>query len=308
MSAHHELGYTAEWIKENCQSDLIWALWQAIFALGHLERHILEVGESQDLATERSALIQLINELTPPTQKFTTEEQAALFFGCDPSEIAWGKSSINEKTKAYVGPLFPGIFQELAHLERISTSFPESIILISSVTVGSKAPSEILDVLRQKNIHVSTHAKRLAGTGQSGSARSRGDRFKEQQHSERKRVETVVELSVRDLGFTYGPTSEELWGDPQKGTTGRIQKLGLGLCLTEMGPYYRLQHTDQPQGKHFVTRMKPVTTTNDQLMYRFERDEEGLWLYHDWELPNYTWFLDDRFLFTVNPTSRIQRK
>lgn len=56
--------------------------------------------------------------------KRNPKEDAPIVFECTPNEIAWSKDEIKENTKAYIGPLFPKIFETLGHLEHIYTEFP----------------------------------------------------------------------------------------------------------------------------------------------------------------------------------------
>lgn len=58
--------------------------------------------------------------------------------------------------------------------------------------------------------------------------------------SESKYSLTIVELSVRNLGFPDGATMPQLFK--------QANELGLELCPLELGPYLRLEYLDQPEG------------------------------------------------------------
>lgn len=62
------------------------------------------------------------------------KEDAPLVFDCAPEEIAWKQEDIHEKTKAYIGPLFAGVFD--SGIERILTSFPEGNLPRYAVELG----------------------------------------------------------------------------------------------------------------------------------------------------------------------------
>ena len=69
---------------------------------------------------------------------------------CSPEEIAWSQNEITETTKAYVGPLFPGIFTKLSNLEHIYTSFAEGKIRKSQLEIGGKTAQELENELIQQ--------------------------------------------------------------------------------------------------------------------------------------------------------------
>ena len=47
---------------------------------------------------------------------------APLVFDCEANQIAWGQNEITENTKAYIGPLFPNIFQIFRSADSPNTS------------------------------------------------------------------------------------------------------------------------------------------------------------------------------------------
>lgn len=49
-----------------------------------------------------------------------------------------------------------------------------------------------------------------------------------------------VEVAVSELGHSFGATMEAILHS--------VGKLGLALCPLEVGPHFRLQYTDQPEG------------------------------------------------------------
>jgi hypothetical protein len=93
--------------------------------------------------------------------KRNSKEDAPVVFGCAPDEIAWSRDQVNEHTKAYVGPLFPGVFEKLGHLEHLYTSFPEGQIKHLTVEIGGKTPKEYERNLKREGFKIDGHAKDL---------------------------------------------------------------------------------------------------------------------------------------------------
>ncbi|KKQ17891.1 MAG: hypothetical protein US31_C0014G0027 [Berkelbacteria bacterium GW2011_GWA1_36_9] len=151
---------------------------------------------------------------------------------CFPEEIAWSQSEISENTKAYVGPLFPGIFVKLSNFEHIYTSFPEGKIRRSELEIGGKSAQELEQELKENKINISPYAQDMLDK------MFQSEEFKTLQSNS----ETIdlVRLKVRDLGFTQNPTTDQIYAT--------AEELGLELCPAEVGPRQRLEDTDQSLG------------------------------------------------------------
>ena len=147
------------------------------------------------------------------------KEDAPIVLDCLPEEIAWEQSDINPNTKAYIGPLFPNVFQ--TNLEHIYTSFPEGKITRYQTEIGGKTKDQIKAELKEKNIYVSDWANQLMEK----------EDFTILQSTE---TADLVRLTVKDLGFPDGATTDEIY---QKAT-----ELGLELCPAEVGPRLRLSY------------------------------------------------------------------
>ncbi|MBI5798560.1 MAG: hypothetical protein HZB10_01345 [Candidatus Yonathbacteria bacterium] len=74
-------------------------------------------------------------------------EDASIVLDCTPDQIATTQAEITENTKAYIGPLFPGIFKR--DLEHIYTSFPEGKIKKTEMTVHPLLKEEALEAYRK---------------------------------------------------------------------------------------------------------------------------------------------------------------
>jgi len=113
----------------------------------------------------------------------------------------------------------------------------------------------------------------------------------------------AVELAVRHLGFMQGATLLELCG----------KAVALGLCLPpiELGPHFRLQYLDQPEGYwgHPVTahRAPPgsimvasAPLSHDENFpkgFYLRRIQGKLWLRGYWASADNLWDPDDRLVF-----------
>ncbi len=151
------------------------------------------------------------------------KEDASIVFECKPDEIAWKKEDIKETTKAYIGPLFPGIFKALGHLEHIYTSFPEGRIRKQSIEIGGKDKKQLEAELEKAKINVNNYARHMM-------------RQKEFTTEKKPEQADLVRLKVGDLGFNHNPTTDEIYK--------KVEELGLELCPAEVGPYLRLEYKD----------------------------------------------------------------
>lgn len=225
-------------------------------------------------------------------------EDAPVVLDCDPGEIAWNRHEVSTRTKAYIGPLFPGIFEEFSSLEHIYTSFPEGKITRDEVVIGTKDRKELLEAMKKQGINISSYAQEMiespdfmpTQSGLSGIQRL----FKGERSPITETVD-IVRLKVRDFGFTNYPTTTELFA--------KAEEFGLELCPAEVGPQYRLQQTDQPMGDWFYIGMKPLVASGHPRVFRLEHNSNGLWLNLSWASPDYHWPLALEFVFRFRKNS-----
>ncbi|MEK7097810.1 MAG: hypothetical protein AAB906_03110, partial [Patescibacteria group bacterium] len=168
-----------------------------------------------------------------------SNEDMLVIFECTADQIAHNPNEINEDTRAYVGDLVPGIFNlvQKYDIENVYTSFPEGRIKRESLEIGGKSAKELEKELKEKNIQISDYAK---------------DILKSKDFTALKNPEEIkmVRLTVRDLGFKRGATTEEIYK--------RAKELGLELCPAEVGPNYRLKYQDQPLNEWIYIGMKQI--------------------------------------------------
>jgi len=210
------------------------------------------------------------------------DEDMSIIFRCTKAQIAHYPEELRTDTKAYVGPLVPGIFDRLAQqqIEHIYTSFPEGKISIQHIEIGGKTKERLQLELIQAGNHVHPRA---------------GNMIQGSDFTILPTTQTLdtVRLKVGDFGLADArPTTDQLYK--------RALELGLELCPPEVGPHYRLQYKDQPFGEHFCIGMKPIISSHSSPnVFDLGHDGEGLWLQASWAIPGRFW--DPRDVFVVDP-------
>lgn len=220
-------------------------------------------------------------------------EDAPVVLNCSASEIALARNEVNDHTKAYFGPLFPEIFVKFDGIQSIYTSFPEERIVKEKVTVGAKDRNELLTDMENQKIWISLTAKEMI---ESPGFMPQTDRFGGliqlfRGESKSSEVLDVVRLKVSDLGFTSSPTTDQIFA--------KAMECGLVLCPAEVGPQYRLQYIDQPQGDWIHIGMEPLVVPDTSSCIFRLTNYEGLGLTEHWTWPDSRWDLDVPFLFAI---------
>jgi hypothetical protein len=213
---------------------------------------------------------------------------APIVFECAPEEIAYNKDDINEKTKAYVGELFKGIFQ--INIENIYTTFPEGRIEKGLLEIGGLTEEELERQIKSKkdsqgrNYQIYSYAESMM-------------RNRDFTVSKKPEQIELVHLKVRDLGFAQNPTTNELYA--------KAKELGLELCPAETGPHLRLKYEDvfkreQPISEYLRVAMKQIADSDGYPgVFGVDRDDDGFWLYNDWAEPANGWDLGSEFVFRL---------
>lgn len=105
--------------------------------------------------------------------------------------------------------------------------YPNCPTVIWVVDVGGLSKVALLDELQCHAISLNESANRLFASPHFAT-------------SDTRRSLTAVALTVRDLGFPHGATTAKIYA--------QAAALGLELCPMELGPHFRLQYLDQPEG------------------------------------------------------------
>lgn len=203
---------------------------------------------------------------------------APLVFDCETSQIAWGQDEIREDTKAYIGPLFPNIFQQLKHLEHLYTTFPEGRIVRNTIDIGGQTKEELQAEMKRQNIHIYGYAQSMLDSRDFTTLK-------------KPEPADLVRLKVRDLNLD-NPTTDNIYK--------KAEELGLELCPAEVGPQYRLQYTDQPMDEYLYIAMKQIAGSGGYpRVFGLYRGGAGLYLDDRWAEPASQWGSDCGFVFRI---------
>lgn len=216
------------------------------------------------------------------TPKEILAKMFAVFQGLEvrPEEIARSTDEVTETTRVYLGPLGPGIFQQIPDtVEHIFVAPDRKEILRQTIEVGGKTREELLDELKAKGVSISGYAKAMMEHGDFVTSPEAEDM-------------DFIRLSVADLNIQGTPTTDAVYA--------RAQELGLELVPPDAGPNYRLATLDQAMGDWVYMGMKQITDPGGRTnVFRVARDEDGLWLDDSWAFPGRRWLPGRRFVFRL---------
>jgi hypothetical protein len=206
------------------------------------------------------------------------KKDAPIVFECRPEQIAHNKGKIRKDTTAYIGELYPGIFDQLANVEHIYTSFPEGKIAQKEITIGGKTAKELTKELKDNGFEISDYAK---------DEMMENKEFKPLKKAEK--LDLVI-LSVNDLGFPSGATRQEIYE--------KAQELGLKIVPAEVGPQLRLQYEDQPMGEYLIIGSEPLAASSGNLsVFNVDHRDSGRWLDNFPGNPGNHWLSLHRWVF-----------
>lgn len=170
--------------------------------------------------------------------------------------------------------------------------YPDCPTVARTVRIGGKTKLELLAALRDHGVELNELATLLFAR----------DEFTT---SEATAAVETVELTVADLGFADGATSDEL--------VDRAAGLGLSPCPLELAPNLRLSYLDQQEGhrgqaitRHrappgSVTIMSRPIHMDDEVPKGFylRRIDGVFWLRGYCASPEHVWGPEDRLVFVV---------
>lgn len=147
-----------------------------------------------------------------------------------------------------------------------------------TITVPSKSGAEFITELVVAGIRVYGSAHDIMGKPE----------FKTLKKS---RIIKLAKVTLRELGFTKQPTTDELWA--------RIQELGSELCPPETGTEIWKNHDEQKIGDACWLAMKQIAGPRDSLyVFYIERRSDGrCWFGAHYANPSNRWHLDDEVIF-----------
>lgn len=203
--------------------------------------------------------------------KRNPREDAPIALYCQPEEIAWEQDQITKDTKAYIGPLFLGIF-DLPNLEHIYTSLSEREIKRSKFVTCGKNGSDLLADLKARGINVVPSAEEIL----------QGPEFVTCDANE---TIPTVRLKVSDL-FSDGQTHTYIE------IITRARELGLTDDLPhETASNLLLNESTQPNlYPWYFVASKTFASRNDRsIIFGLEHNGIGLFLSENWTLPGDKW-------------------
>ena len=190
-----------------------------------------------------------------------TNADLPILFDCAPGDIAHSVTEISKNTKAYIGPLEPGIFDALPRsVEHVYTKFPESRVKFRNIELGTGIQDRkaFQEVIKTRGMRIGDWAKDLLENPDFKAVGERADA-------------DLVEVSVAGLGFNKATRYDVICA--------RAQELGLELCPAEVGPQLRLQYTDQPDGEYLRIAMKAISHSGGvPRVFGVNRCGDVLWL------------------------------
>lgn len=218
--------------------------------------------------------------------KRNPEKDIPIVLGCEVNQIAKNPKDIRSDTKAYVGPLEPGVFDQISKygIEHVYTEFPEGKIRIEDLKIERKTKAELKQKLDGSGI--------IWKTSDGIYAESMIDNPKFPNEIKDQTL-TLTTLKVSDLGFDKGmPTTNQIYA--------KAKELGLELCPPEVGPEYRISYKNQPVRDWRYMAMDQITDSDDYpSVFFLARRGDGLWLDSLWAGPGRGWVLDRRFVFSL---------
>lgn len=220
-----------------------------------------------------------------------SKKDAPIIFECAPEKIAWKKQDVTEKTKVYVGELFPGIFQK--DIERVYTSLAENKIQKYNIKIGGQTKDWIKKKIEENQVHINDLTKYLL-------------KSKDFVTLENIKNVNLAILTVKNLGLSNkAPTLDEIYK--------RAEELGLELCPAEVGPRLQLQMQNFTKDSmrwlqnSLAIAMKQIDDRanypnifyldNSNLLE--DNYENNLFLSARNALPSSKWRLNDRFVFSL---------
>jgi hypothetical protein len=242
------------------------------------------------------------------TEKISKEDAVKLFqivekIKLQPEEIAYGEKEISEKTKAYIGPLFKGLFQY--DFEHIYTSFPEGRIEKGAIEIGGQTKDDLKNEIKSKkddqgrNYEIYSYAESMMDNPDfEKQLYENTDAPREQWILKKPEQIGLIKLKVKDFGFAKNPTTDELYK--------KAGEFGLELCPAETGPQLRLKYEEvlkreQPLNEYLRVAMKQISDSDgDPGVFNVRRYGDGKRiLRNDWAKPSSEWGDVSGFVFRL---------
>jgi hypothetical protein len=179
-------------------------------------------------------------------------------------------------------------------IRRTRRGNPQLAMITRTLQFGGLTKAELLERLTQQGVELNEAARVLLAS----------DRFTT---APQPQTRQTVELRVRDLDWPQGATLPQVYDS--------AARRGFGLCPLELGPHFRLQYLDQPEGfigqpatQHrtppgAIVEASVILSDDDKFPKGFylRRINGTLWLRGYWCGLDHVCDPDDRFLFLGPP-------
>jgi hypothetical protein len=212
------------------------------------------------------------------------KDDLLIVFECEQGQIAINADEVNEKTKAYIGPLYPNIFKELPDtIEHVYTTFPEGKVYIKEIEISiqEKTPEQHEQELETLGIKRSDWGHDVI----------KGANLKE---GLGKKLKLIIP-TVTSLGFPNGATRQQVQE--------KAKELGIAneLLPAITGIELRKQYTDQPLNEYILIDMEAIPERHgNPAVFRISRNSDSLWLGGDGGRADRHWGGDYRWAFLAS--------
>lgn len=253
------------------------------------EKHFRDINPQDNLFILKTGQM----PITPDTPKTDAVKIIKSMENIDvlPDEIATQKEDVTEKTKIWIGKLFPNFFQCLPdHIKHVYAEFPEGKITIEKpLEVGPITLEEFQNKAEQHNRHLTDESLTIKTSDLAE------EMMRQRDFSTLETSETIqlIRLKAKDLGLEGDIDLIQIYN--------KAKEFNLDLCPPEVGPHLRLQYTDQPlYGDPFIIAMKPIPAHDGHLyVFSLGHHGDGLRLENPWAPPDRRWASTNVFVFRL---------
>ena len=160
----------------------------------------------------------------------------------------------------------------------VNKTVERSFTIFKTITLGAyQSSSEYRKALNAKGYHIGECADQIFNKINVGETVTQPD---------------LVVKTVAKLGFKNGATRQQIYD--------RAIKLGLELCLAEVGPALRLAYQDQPHGKWLLIAMELITDSDGlPRVFAVGHNDDERWLGSEYDYPDHFWYADRRWVFVA---------
>ena len=217
------------------------------------------------------------------------EADLLVLFDCEPAQIARTPEQVDQNTKAYIGPLFSGIFSKFPELKNVYVeNFPEGKITRGKFTTEGKTGPQKQSELEAREIKISEFSKSMLQSPEFTVTKA-GEKI------------TTVRLRVRDL---FSDENSHTYSE----ILSRANELGLDFLPHETAADLLLSDDEKNQprmGEWFTVVSEKISDRDGRpSVFRLDRRVDGLWLRDRWASPTREWGPDCEFVFGLRNVSQ----